>query len=211
MGQKVHPYGFRLGITKPWLSRWFASKRSDFVDSLVEDIQIRKFIRNRFKYQDLSKIEITRYPDRIALVLYTARPGTVIGRKGENIAALQNELSRMTNKKVHVYVKEVRTPEIDAQIVADNIAKNIENRVSYKRVIRQAIQNAMKNGALGIKVRVSGRLAGAEIARSEEFKQGRIPLSTLRADIDYGFSEAITKVGVIGVKVWIYKGDVNIK
>lgn len=210
MGQKVNPVGFRLGIVKSWASTWFSEK--NYVDYLYEDYKIRKFINKDYARAFISKVEISRFPQLINIIISAGKPGIVIGRKGSEIEILTkklNELARDGQKdrdiKVSVSVKEIKTPELDAHIVGQDIARQIERRIAYKRAIKQGIRNSMRAGAKGIKIRISGRLNGAEIARSEEFKEGRIPLSTLTADIDYGITESHTEMGVIGVKVWIYR------
>lgn len=219
MGQKVHPKGLRLGIIKTWDSIWYAEK--DYAELLHEDIQIRKFIKESLKAAGISKIEIERKSNRLGITIYAARPGMVIGRSGAGREKLKEDIEklisknlegkekiRLTKMQVNIYVKEVSQPDLDAQLVAENIAFQIEKRISYRRAMKQAVMRAMRLGAKGIKVLCSGRLAGAEIARHEGYKEGKIPLHTLRADIDYGFAEALTTYGRIGVKVWIYKGDV---
>ncbi|MGB9857122.1 MAG: 30S ribosomal protein S3 [Dictyoglomaceae bacterium] len=207
MGQKTHPYGFRLGITKDWKSHWFATKL-DYSILLHEDWAIRNYIKTNYAQAGVSLIEIERkVANRVDITIHTARPGMLIGRGGMEIENIRKNLMKLTNKNVFISVKEIRNPELDAQLVAENIASQIERRVSYKRAMKQAINRALRAGAKGIKVMCSGRLNGAEIARSEWFREGRVPLQTLKADIDYGFAEAKTISGVIGVKVWIYLGD----
>lgn len=209
MGQKTHPYGFRLGIIKTWNSKWYASQ--NYAKFLHEDIRIRQFLKKRLYHAGISKIEIERAANkdrRARINIYTARPGLVIGRKGAEIENLKKELLKVTDKELILNIIEVKRPEIDAQLVAENVASQIERRVSFRRAMKRNVSQAMKFGAKGIKIMCSGRLAGAEIARSEWYREGRVPLQTIRADIDYGFAEARTKYGVIGVKVWIYKGDV---
>lgn len=207
MGQKTNPIGFRVGITRDWSSKWFAEKK-DFGKSLGEDLQIRKYIKKKLYYAGVSRILIEKSTDKMRVAIATSRPGIIIGRRGEAIDRLKEELSEFTNKEIHIDIEEVKVPELDAQLVAENIALQIERRVAYRRAMKRAIQQAMSLGAKGIKVMVGGRLAGAEIARSESYKEGKIPLQTIRADIDYGFAIALTTYGTIGVKVWIYKGDV---
>ncbi len=204
MGQKVNPIGFRLAVNKDWRSRWFADKR-DFGKLLKEDIDIRKVVSARLKDAAVSEIYIERYANRIRVTIKTARPGLVIGRKGEDIEKLREALARMSKKEVYIEIAEVKKPDIDAQLVAENVAMQLERRVSHRRAMKRALQMAMDNGALGIKILVAGRLNGAEIARSESYKEGKIPLHTLRANIDYGTAEANTLAGIIGVKVWICK------
>ena len=207
MGQKVNPHGLRVGVIKDWDSRWFAEGR-DFADSLVEDYNIRKFLKKKLAPAGISKIEIERAADRVRLIIYTAKPGVVIGKGGAEIEKLKTEVQKLTTKKVFVDIKEIKRPDRDAQLVAESIAQQLENRASFRRAMKQAMQRTMKSGALGIKAAVSGRLGGADIARSEFYSEGTIPLQTLRADIDYGFAEADTTYGKLGIKVWIYKGEV---
>lgn len=206
MGQKVNPVGLRVGIIRDWESRWFAGK--DFGDLLQEDIKIRKFLEKKLADAAVSHIEIERAANRVNITIHTGKPGMVIGKGGQEIEVLRNEIAKMTNKKVHINVNEIKKPELDAKLVADSIAKQLENRVSFRRAMKQAMQRTMRSGAKGIKVMVSGRLGGAEIARSEGYSEGTVPLHTLRADIDYATAEAHTTYGVIGVKVWIYRGEV---
>lgn len=206
MGQKVNPHGLRVGIIKDWDSRWYAEK--DFGDNLVEDHKIRKFLKNKLYSAGIAKIEIERASDRVKIIVYTAKPGVVIGKGGSEIEKVKAELQKMTDKKVIVDIKEVKKPDRDAQLVAENIALQLENRVTFRRAMKQAMGRTMKFGAKGIKTTVSGRLGGAEMARSESYHDGTIPLQTLRANIDYGFAEANTTYGKLGVKVWIYKGEV---
>ena len=207
MGQKVNPHGLRVGVIKDWDSRWFAEGK-DFADSLVEDYNIRKFLKKKLEPAGISKIEVERTADRVRVIIYTAKPGVVIGKGGAEIEKLKTEVQKYTTKKLFVDIKEIKRPDRDAQLVAENIAQQLENRVSFRRALKQSMQRTMKAGALGIKAAVSGRLGGADIARSEFYSEGTIPLQTLRADIDYGFAEADTTYGKIGVKVWIYKGEV---
>ncbi|MEN8254291.1 MAG: 30S ribosomal protein S3 [Verrucomicrobiota bacterium] len=204
MGQKVNPIGFRLALNKDWRSRWFADKRS-FGKLLKEDIEIREKVTGRLKDAAVSDVYIERYANRIRITIKTARPGLVIGRKGEDIDKLREVLSKLTGKEIYVEISEVKTPDLDAQLVAENVAMQLERRVSHRRAMKRSLQMAMDNGALGIKVLVAGRLNGAEIARSESYKEGKIPLHTLRANIDYGTTEANTVAGIIGIKVWICK------
>lgn len=206
MGQKVHPKGFRVGVIYDWDSRWFA--RKNFADLLLEDWKIRRYIKDNLNRAGIPRIEIERKPQEISIIVHAARPGMVIGRGGTGIEALRKDLERLTGKRVNIHCLEVKSPETDAQLVAENIASAIERRVSYRRAMRQAIGRAMRAGAKGIRVKVSGRLHGAEIARSERAGEGTVPLHTIRANIDYGFAEAHTTYGRIGVKVWIYKGDI---
>jgi len=207
MGQKTHPHGVRVGIIKSWDSKWYADKKT-FGDNLVEDNKIRKFVKKKLFASGVSKIEIERTAGKIKVKVNTAKPGIVIGKGGNLVEILRNELQKMTAKEVAVDIIEVKNPEVNAQLVAENIAGQIENRVAFRRAMKQAMSRAMKQGAKGIKTSASGRLAGAEIARTEHYHEGTIPLQTLRADIDYGFYEADTTYGKIGVKVWIYKGQV---
>lgn len=207
MGQKTNPIGFRVGITKDWVSKWFAEKK-DFGSFLGEDIQIRKYIKKKLYFAGVSKILIEKSSDRMHITILTSRPGIIIGRRGEAIDKLKEELGDITDKEIHIDIEEIKVPELDAQLVAENIALQLERRVAYRRAMKRAITQTMSTGAKGIKIMVAGRLAGAEIARTESYKEGKIPLQTIRADIDYGFAIAFTTYGTIGVKVWIYKGDV---
>lgn len=206
MGQKVHPVGFRLGVIRSWGSRWFAEK--DYGKLLHEDIEIRKFLKQRLHNAGISRIEIERTANRATIDIYTARPGIVIGKKGAEIDALRDQLQRMTSRDIVINIKEVRKAEIDAQLVAENVALQLERRVAFRRAMKRAVSTAMKFGAQGIKIHCAGRLGGAEMARREWYREGRVPLHTLRADIDYGFAEAKTTYGVIGVKVHIFRGEV---
>ena len=206
MGQKVNPHGIRVGVIKDWDSKWYAE--ADFADNLVEDYNIRKFLKKRLYSAGISKIEIERAADRVKVIIYTAKPGVVIGKGGAEIEKLKAEASKLTDKKLFVDIKEVKRPDKDAQLVAENIAAQLENRISFRRAMKSTMSRTMKAGALGIKTSVSGRLAGADMARTEFYSEGTIPLQTLRADIDYGFAEADTTYGKLGVKVWIYKGEV---
>ena len=207
MGQKVNPHGLRVGVIKDWDSRWYAE--SDFSDNLVEDYNIRKYLKKKLFGAGISKIEIERASDRVKVIIFTAKPGLIIGKGGQEIEVTKNEVSKLTNgKKVLVDIKEIKRPDKDAQLVAENIAQQLENRVSFRRAMKSAMSRTLKSGALGIKAAVSGRLGGADIARTEFYSEGTIPLQTLRADIEYGFAEADTTYGKVGVKVWIYKGEV---
>lgn len=206
MGQKVNPHGLRVGVIKDWDSKWYAE--AEFSDYLVEDYNIRKYLKKKLYAAGVSKIEIERASDRVKVVIYTAKPGVVIGKGGAEIEVTKNELAKLTNKKVLVDIKEIKRPDKDAQLVAENIAQQLENRVSFRRAMKSCMGRTMKAGAEGIKTAVSGRLGGADIARTEFYSEGTIPLQTLRADIDYGFAEADTTYGKLGVKVWIYKGEV---
>ena len=207
MGQKVNPHGLRVGVIQDWDSRWFANKAT-FGDTLVEDNKVRNFIKKELKAAGVPKIEIERFADNVRIHVFCAKPGIVIGHGGENIENLRVKVEKMMGKSVAINIVEVKQPDIDSQLVAENIAAQLENRVSYRRAMKQAIGRSMKLGAKGIKVKVGGRLAGAEIARSETYHEGTIPLQTIRADIDYGFAEAHTTYGRLGVKVWIYKGEI---
>lgn len=208
MGQKVIPIGLRIGITKTWDSKWYAEKQK-YRQLFHEDVKIRQKVKNQFYQAGISKIEIERAAsERVRLVIYAARPGIIIGRKGQEIDFLRRELGRATGKDIYIDIREVKRPEVDAQLVAENIALQIERRVTFRRAMKRAITSALRLGAIGIKVMVSGRLGGSEIARREWYREGRVPLATLRADIDYGFAEAATTYGIIGVKAWIFKGEV---
>ena len=206
MGQKVNPHGLRVGVIKDWDSRWYAEK--DFADNLVEDYNIRKFLKKKLYASGISDIEIERASDRVRVIVHTAKPGVVIGKAGAEIEKLKKDLGKYTDKKVFIDIKEIKRPDREAQLVAENIAQQLENRTSFRRAMKSAMQRSMKAGVLGIKAACSGRLGGADIARSEFYSEGTIPLQTLRADIDYGFAEADTTYGKVGVKVWIYKGEV---
>lgn len=206
MGQKVQPTGFRLGYIKTWDSRWYAGK--DYAKYLHEDLKIRDFLKKRLYHAGVSRIELERAANKITATIYTARPGIVIGRKGSEIEAIKKDVGKLTSKEITLNIQEVRKPDLDAQLVAENIALQLQRRVGFRRVMRKAVMTSRKMGALGIKVMCAGRLGGAEIARTEWFRDGRVPLHTLRADIDYGFAESKTTYGIIGVKVWIFKGEV---
>ena len=206
MGQKVNPHGLRVGVIKDWDSKWYAE--ADFADCLVEDYQIRKFLKKKLYSAGVSKIEIERTSDRVKIIISTAKPGMIIGKGGAEIEKVRAELQKMTTKKVVVDIKEVKRPDREAQLVAENIAQQLENRISFRRAMKSCMGRAMKSGAKGIKVTCSGRLGGADMARTEFYSEGTIPLQTLRADIDYGFAEANTTYGKVGVKVWIYKGEI---
>ena len=206
MGQKVNPHGMRVGVIKDWDSRWYAE--ADFADNLIEDHEIRTYLTKRLYSAGISKIEIERASDRIKIIVHTAKPGVVIGKGGAEIEKLKAEVQKMTDKKLFVDIKEVKRPDRDAQLVAESIAQQLENRVSFRRAMKSTMGRSMKAGVLGIKTAVGGRLGGADIARTEFYSEGTIPLQTLRADIDYGFAEADTTYGKLGVKVWIYKGEV---
>ena len=206
MGQKVNPHGLRVGVIKDWDSKWYAD--AEFSDYLVEDYNIRKFLKKKLYSAGVSKIEIERASDRVKVIIYTAKPGVVIGKGGAEIEVTKKELSKLTDKKVMVDIKEIKRPDRDAQLVAENIAQQLENRVSFRRAMKSCMGRTMKSGAMGIKTCCSGRLGGADIARAEFYSEGTIPLQTLRADIDYGFAEANTTYGKVGVKVWSYKGEI---
>ncbi|XXJ19155.1 30S ribosomal protein S3 [Desulfovibrio caledoniensis] len=206
MGQKVHPYGFRLGYNKNWLSRWYSKK--DYPAFVFQDDQVRKFVKKKLYQAGVSRIEIERAGGKIRLIIHTARPGIVIGRKGVEIEKLREELRNKFQTEFTIEVNEIRRPEVEAQLVAENIAQQLERRIAFRRAMKRTVGLARKFGAEGIKVACAGRLAGAEIARGEWYRDGRVPLHTLRADIDYGFAEASTTYGVIGVKVWIFKGEI---
>jgi small subunit ribosomal protein S3 len=206
VGQKVHPKGLRLGIIRDWDARWYAGK--DYKELLHEDLKIRQFIKERLYQAGVSTIEIERAANRIKVTIHTAKPGVVIGRGGAEVESLRQQIEKMTGKQVSLNIAEIKKPELDAQLVAENIAAQLEKRVAFRRAMKQAVTRAMRVGAEGIKIAVSGRLAGAEIARTEWYSEGKVPLHTLRADIDYGFAEANTTYGKIGIKVWIFKGEV---
>ena len=206
MGQKVNPIGLRLGIVKTWESRWYAGK--NYADYIIEDYNIRKFLKKRLYHAGISKVEIERSSKRVRLRVFTSRPGIVIGKKGAEIALLKKELENIVSHEVIIDIQEVRKPELDAQLVAENIALQIERRVAFRRAMKRGISSAMRFGAEGIKIICSGRLGGAEMARTEQYREGRIPLHTLRADIDYGFVEANTTYGIVGIKVFIFKGEI---
>ncbi|MGG5254611.1 30S ribosomal protein S3 [Neobacillus sp. SM06] len=206
MGQKVNPVGLRIGIIRDWESKWYAGK--DFADLLHEDLKVREYITNRLKDASVSKVEIERAANRVNITVHTAKPGMVIGKGGTEVEALRKALNQLTGKRVHINILEIKKADIDAKLVAENIARQLENRVSFRRAQKQAIQRAMRSGAKGIKTMVSGRLGGADIARAEHYSEGTVPLHTLRADIDYATAEADTTYGKLGVKVWIYRGEV---
>jgi small subunit ribosomal protein S3 len=206
LGQKVHPYGFRLGIIKDWRSRWYDEKR--YTELLHEDVEIRRLIRSTYEEAGISTVEIERKANEITVTIYTSRPGIVIGRGGQRVDELRVLLENKTGKKVRLNIHEIREPELDAQLVAENIAEQLRRRVSYRRAMKQSISRTMLRGAKGIKITCSGRLAGAEIARHETLREGSVPLHTLRADIDYGLAESLTTMGLIGIKVWVYKGEI---
>ncbi len=207
MGQKVNPIGMRLQVNRTWDSRWYADTK-DYGDLLLEDLKIRDFIKKECKQAGVARVIIERPHKKCRVTIHTARPGVIIGKKGADIETLRKKLSNMTDSELHLNIVEVRKPELDAQLVAESIAQQLERRVSFRRAMKRSVQNAMRMGALGIRVNVAGRLGGAEIARTEWYREGRVPLHTLRADIDYATAEASTPYGIIGIKVWIYKGDI---
>ena len=207
MGQKTNPVGNRLGIIRTWESRWFAKK--GYSDQLVDDLNLRKMLKEKLYHAGISKIEIERLGEKIKILIFAARPGIIIGKKGAEVEKLKKEIEQITGKQANLDIKEIRKPELDAQLVAENIALQIEKRVAYRRAMKRAVSSSLRFGAKGIRVSCAGRLAGAEIARTEWYREGRVPLSTFRSDIDYGFAEAKTTYGIIGVKVWIFKGEVQ--
>jgi small subunit ribosomal protein S3 len=205
VGQKTHPYGFRLVYNKTWHSRWFAG--SDYAKLLHSDLELRTSLKKRLNHAGVSEIDIERAADKLRVSIYTSRPGVIIGRKGAEVDKLRDDLAKLTGREVHINIQEIQRPELDAQLVAESIAGSLERRVSFRRAMKKAMESAFRFGAKGVKIMVAGRLGGAEIARTEWYQEGRLPLHTLKADIDYGFGEARTTYGVIGVKVWVYKGD----
>jgi small subunit ribosomal protein S3 len=205
MGQKVHPTGFRLGYNKTWRSRWYADK--EYADLLFEDVELKADLKKRFNHAGVSRIEVERAANKLKITIFTSRPGIIIGRKGQEVDKVKQDIQKKTGKEVFINIQEILKPELDAQLVAESVALQLEKRIAFRRAMRKAVDAALRFGAKGIKVRVSGRLNGAEIARSEWYLNGQLPLHTLRADIDYGFAEAKTAFGRIGVKTWIYKGD----
>lgn len=207
MGQKTHPYGFRLVYNKGWKSRWYADK--DYAKILESDIELRTKLKKRLAHAGVSQIDIDRAADRLRVTIYTSRPGIIIGRKGSEVDKLRDDLSKMMGQEVHINIQEIQRPELDAQLVAENIAGQLLRRVAFRRAMKKSMESAFRFGAKGVKIMVSGRLGGAEIARTEWYQEGRLPLHTLKADIDYGFAESKTGYGLIGVKVWIYKGDMS--
>jgi small subunit ribosomal protein S3 len=207
MGQKIHPTGFRLSVTRNWTSKWFANSRN-FAPTLKEDIKIREYLKKKLGHASVGRITIERPAKNARITIYSARPGVVIGKKGEDIETLRSDLRRMMGGDVGLNIEEIRKPEIDAQLISDSISQQLEKRIMFRRAMKRAMQNAMRLGAQGIKIMCAGRLNGIEIARTEWYREGRVPLHTLRADIDYGFSEARTTYGVIGIKVWVFKGEV---
>lgn len=207
MGRKVHPIGFRLGVHQPWEGRWFA-EGSQYSDQLLQDIEIRKLIHKAAEKAGVSRVEVERFPGKVKVIVHTAKPGILIGRKGDSVKKIRLNLEAMIGKKIDLEIKEIKSPDCDAYLVAMNIAGQIERRIAYRRAMKRALQQAMRQGALGIKIEVAGRLSGAEMARSVWLREGRVPLQTLRADIDFARGEALTQYGRIGVKVWVYKGNV---
>jgi len=207
MGQKVHPIGFRLGFNKTWRSRWYAEK--EYASLLHEDLALKKDLKKRFSHAGVSRVEIERAANKLKISIYTSRPGIIIGRKGQEVDKLKQEIQKKTGKEVYINIQEILKPELDAQLVSESVALQLEKRIAFRRAMRKAVDAALRFGARGIKVRVSGRLNGAEIARSEWYLHGQLPLHTLKSDIDYGFSEARTSFGQIGVKTWIYKGELD--
>ena len=210
MGQKVHPYGIRLGIVKDWTSTWYADTKH-YANTLNMDLAVRAFLRKKLAHASVSRIQIERPANNARIIIHTARPGIVIGKKGEDIESLRKQVSKLLGVPSHISVEEIRKPELDAYLVAESVAQQLERRIMFRRAMKRAVSNSMRLGAQGIKINVAGRLNGAEIARSEWYREGRVPLHTLRADIDYGFAEANTTYGVIGVKVWIFKGEIIAK
>ncbi len=206
MGQKTHPYGFRLGIIKPWRSRWFA--RKDFAELLQEDDLVRKYLRTRLAHAAVADVHVERKPGKATVTIFTGRPGVVIGKRGAEVDKLRDELAQLTGKEIGINVEEIKRPELSAQLVANNVAHQLTQRVSFRRALKRSVQNTMRMGAQGIKIKAGGRLGGAEIARVEGYHEGRVPLHTLRADIDYATATAKTTYGTIGIKVWIFKGEV---
>ena len=206
MGQKVHPYGFRLGVNRTWRSRWFA--RKDYGGLLHEDLRLKTMLKNKFAHAGVSRIDVERAANKLTVIIFTSRPGIIVGKKGSEIEKLKKELQLVTGRDVNLKIQEINKPELDSQLVAEGIAQQLEKRIAFRRAMRRAVDGTLRFGAKGIKVRISGRLNGAEIARTEWYLSGQLPLHTLRADIDYGFAEASTTYGVIGIKVWIYKGEV---
>ena len=206
MGQKVHPYGFRLGVNRTWRSRWFA--RKDYGQLLHEDLRLKSMLKSKFAHAGVSRIDVERAANKLTVIIFTSRPGIIVGKKGSEIEKLKKELQLVTGRDVNLKIQEISKPELDSQLVAEGIAQQLEKRIAFRRAMRRAVDGTLRFGAKGIKVRISGRLNGAEIARTEWYLSGQLPLHTLRADIDYGFAEASTTFGVIGIKVWIYKGEV---
>jgi len=206
LGQKVHPYGFRLGVNRTWRSRWFA--RKDYGSLLHEDLYLKKFLKKKFYHAGVSRVEVERAANKLTIVIFTARPGIIVGKKGAEIEKLKKDLQSLTGRDINLKIQEINKPELDSQLVAEGIAQQLEKRIAFRRAMRRAVDSTLRFGAKGIKVRVSGRLNGAEIARTEWYLNGQLPLHTIRADIEYGFAEALTTYGKIGVKCWIFKGEV---
>jgi len=206
LGQKVHPYGFRLGINRTWRSRWFA--RKDYGALLHEDLHLKVMLKKKFMHAGISRIEVERAANKLTIIIFTSRPGIIVGKKGTEIEKLKKDLQTLTGRDINLKIQEVNKPELDAQLVSEGIAQQLEKRIAFRRAMRRAVDSTLRFGAKGIKVRVGGRLNGAEIARSEWYLHGQLPLHTIRADVDYGFAQAYTTYGVIGVKVWVYKGEV---
>jgi len=206
LGQKVHPYGFRLGINRTWRSRWFA--RKDYGSLLHEDLNLKAMLKKKFMHAGISRIEVERAANKLTIIIFTSRPGIIVGKKGTEIEKLKKDLQTLTGRDINLKIQEVNKPELDSQLVSEGIAQQLEKRIAFRRAMRRAVDSTLRFGAKGIKVRVAGRLNGAEIARSEWYLQGQLPLHTIRADVEYGFAQAYTTYGVIGVKVWIYKGEV---
>jgi small subunit ribosomal protein S3 len=206
VGQKVHPYGFRLGVNRTWRSRWFA--RKDYGGLLHEDLRLKTMLKSKFAHAGVSRIDVERAANKLTVIIFTSRPGIIVGKKGSEIEKLKKELQLVTGRDINLKIQEISKPELDSQLVAEGIAQQLEKRIAFRRAMRRAVDGTLRFGAKGIKVRISGRLNGAEIARTEWYLSGQLPLHTLRADIDYGFAEASTTYGVIGIKVWIYKGEV---
>ena len=207
MGQKVHPYGFRLGVVKTWKSKWYEDK--NYAKWLHEDLKLKAAIRKKFAHAGIADIEIERAANKAKVVIYTSRPGIIIGRKGAEVDKLRDDLRKMTGREVHINIQEIQRPELDAQLVAENLAQQLLRRIAFRRAMKKSMESAFRFGAKGVKVMISGRLGGSEIARTEWYQEGRLPLHTLKADIDYGFAESRTTAGVVGCKVWVYKGDLQ--
>ena len=207
MGQKVHPTGFRLGVVKKHNANWYA-KGKTFKENLIEDLKVRDFLKNKLRFSSVSKVEIDRSAQNFTVSIHTSRPGIIIGKKGEEIESIKNSIEKIVNRPVQVQIKEVRKPDLDATILSEGIAQQLERRVQFRRAMKRAVQSALRQGAKGVRTEVSGRLGGAEIARTEWYREGRVPLHTLRADVDYGTAEAATTYGIIGVKVWVYRGEI---
>lgn len=207
MGQKIHPVGFRLKVIRDWQSRWYAPK-AEYANLLHEDLKIRKYIKEKFYHTGISRVEVERAAKRIRVHVYTSRPGIIIGKKGADIESLKKELATATGKEIYINIREIKRPELDAQLVAENVAQQLERRVAFRRVLKKTVSNTMRFGAKGVKINIAGRLGGSEMGRREWYREGRVPLQTIRADIDYGCARANTTYGVIGVKVWLFKGEI---